>query len=113
VGVGGGRGGGGGGGGDSELDNISHGIQCPGNTQRKGGGGSVGHTHTHTYTRTYTHTHTYACREWLVPLTSLAGFGDAGEWYGVAWPGGEIYKVSGLTQTLVGDVATLLDSLSR
>jgi len=50
---------------------------------------------------------------WLVPLTELKGFGDAGEWYGTLWPSGEVYKVSGLTHTRVGSVEQLLASLAR
>lgn len=50
---------------------------------------------------------------WLVPLTALNGFGDAGEWYGSLWPSGDIYKVSGLTHTYVGTVEDLLASLAR
>ena len=35
------------------------------------------------------------------------------QWYGAVWPGGQVYKVSGLTQSHVGDVAALLASMSR
>jgi hypothetical protein len=51
--------------------------------------------------------------EWLVPLTALNGFGDAGEWYGLLWPSAEVYKVSGLSQTHVGDLEHLLTSIAR
>jgi len=30
---------------------------------------------------------------WLVPLTEMAGFGGAGEWYGVQWPVGEVREL--------------------
>ena len=50
---------------------------------------------------------------WLVPFTSLAGFGGTGEWYGALWPEGHVYKVSGFTQTYVSDLDQFLHSLAR
>jgi hypothetical protein len=48
-----------------------------------------------------------------LPLTQMAGFSSASEGYVIRLDSGKVLKVSGSSRTLVGDIYTLLISISR